>query len=359
MRQDGDQIVRTDAFWDNVEPYAPVNGQHRYNWTHLDQIVSALAAQGLHWLPIVDYSAPWAASRHNSLGQPNLYSPPANNADYAAYAQALIQRYATGGAFWSQHPALTALPVTAVEIWNEENGSVFWQPQPNAAAYTAMYEAARDAIHAVDPTVEVLVGGLANPGAPFLQGMYSALNGASGRIDGVALHPYFATPSGMYSDVVDVRSVLEQHGDASVPIDLTEYGWTTRGSMFQSFPTATDQQRAQYLQQFTQALAQSNCGIERLTPYTWVSPEKNAFNPEDWFGIVHPNGIRSTSENVYSSTILKLEPLAAPATISASQCASQLGAQPKTTPPPSQPLLPFLGLKLAMLPVPRLASSSP
>jgi hypothetical protein len=150
----------------------------------------------------------------------------------------------------------------------------------------------------------------------------------------------------MFPDVADTRSVLEQHGDASVPIDATEFGWTTRGSMFQSFPTATDQQRAQYLAQFTETVAQANCGVERITPFSWVSREQDSFNPEDWFGLVHPNGVRSTSESVYSATMLKLEPLAPPGPPSAAQCTSQLGTP--STPPPtgssgSQPLIPFLG----------------
>lgn len=352
MRQDGVQVARTDASWDQTEPQPPApNGTHVYNWAALDTIVDLLAVNQIRWQPILDYSAGWVASRHSLLGTPDLYSPPGNYQMYADYARALVQRYGPGGAFWALHPELTARPVTAVEIWNEENGA-YWHPQPDAGAYAALYEAARSAIHGVDPSVQAIVGGLANPASPFLQNMYGALGGGSGHIDAVGMHPYGNNPTqNMYPDIVNVRSTLDQHGDINVPIDITEFGWATQGSLFSDAPMATEQQRAQYLTQFTQTVAQSNCGIDRILPHTWVSKEQDPNNAEDWYGIVHPDGTRRPSETAYSSTILQLEATPPPSSSSATVCARQLGVQGGSQTSPSQPLLPLPLLSAQLRPL--------
>src|SRR5262249_25122782 len=59
---DGIKIGRTDAYWTWAEPRAPKNGKHRWKWDSTDNIVELLARGGIRWLPIIDYSAPWAAS---------------------------------------------------------------------------------------------------------------------------------------------------------------------------------------------------------------------------------------------------------------------------------------------------------
>jgi hypothetical protein len=83
----GATVARSDAFWEAAEPRAPVAGHHDYDWTFDDGVAGALAAEGLTWLPIIDYTAPWAQS---VPGQD--HSPPRSDADYAAYAGAFAQR---------------------------------------------------------------------------------------------------------------------------------------------------------------------------------------------------------------------------------------------------------------------------
>ena len=305
MRQDGIKVVRTDAFWDSTEPQPPVGGVHRYRWDRLDAIVGTLASAGLRWLPVLDYSTPWAASRRNAAGQPLLYSPPASDAAFASYAQAVARRYGPGGDFWRAQRSLTAEPVTAIEIWNEENGPVFWYPAADASAYSRLYEAARAAVHRVDRSTEVLVGGLTNPSAPFLASMYAALGGRSGQIDAVAIHPYAPTPARMLPDLVETRQVLDQHGDIDVPIDVTEFGWATHGAP-SAGQVANEQQRASYLQQFTQTAALSDCGIERILPHTWATLDRDYSNPEDWYGLVQPNAAPTPSAVAYATTVGEL-----------------------------------------------------
>jgi hypothetical protein len=351
MGQDGIQVVRADALWSNVEPKAPVGGVHTYRWTTLDAIETTLANAGLGWQPIIDYSTSWAASAHTWTGTPIQKSPPRNYEDYAAYAQALVARYGPGGSFWAAHPDLVAAPVTAVEIWNEANIKAFWQPEPSPSAYASLYEAARTAVHRANPNVAAIVGASSNPTAPFLQNMYQSI-GAPGLIDAVAIHPYADKPHDMYYDVADTRLVLQQHGDGSVPIDVTEFGWPTRG-LGGGSTVISDSQRGIYLADVARTLSQSSCGIDRIEPHTWITAEQNQLNTEDWFGVVHPNGVRSISENDYSGAIKQLAvggtSTSAP---DASQCAQQLGVPSGATlqqqqQQPSQPLLPpLLGLRL-------------
>ena len=127
LRRTGVTIARSDAFWEASEPTAPVNGVHHYDWAFDDRVAGTLAAYGLQWLPILDYTAPWAQS---IAGQD--HSPPSSDAAYAAYASAFAARYGTGGAFWRAHPGLRAEPVQAYEIWNEPDNAEFWTPRPNA-----------------------------------------------------------------------------------------------------------------------------------------------------------------------------------------------------------------------------------
>src|SRR5436305_1175235 len=101
---EGVRLGRSDAFWMAVEPNPPQNGVHTYNWAFTDFIASNLAKRGIQWLPILDYSAIWAASTSD------YHSPPTSNDDYAAYAKALAQRYGPGGAFWLANPNLPNLP---------------------------------------------------------------------------------------------------------------------------------------------------------------------------------------------------------------------------------------------------------
>ena len=357
MQQDGIQVARALAPWDIVEHNAPVNGVHTYTWSPVDAIVSVLAARHILWQPTIAYSAPWAASQRSLLGQPNLFSPPANNADYAAYAQALVKRYGPNGAFWSEHPELTRQPVTAVEIWNEEDEPGYWQPRPDPAAYAAMYTAARSAIHQVAPSVQAITGGIAGQSTAYLQGVYSASGGTSGHLDAVGLHPYATNTQEMYSEVVGMRQVLEQHGDVNVPLDVTEFGWPTAGLLSSRYAVISDAQRAQYVTQFVTAVARSNCGVGRIQPYAWETPEQNIFSPEDWFGVVHPSLARSATEVAYAAAIGQLAPVATPGPPSTALCSQQLGAaasssQPQASQP--QPLLPSL---LSPLRVKRLRAS--
>jgi hypothetical protein len=301
MARTGVKVVRLDAEWRRVEPTAPVAGVHAYDWSFYDRVVTTLARRGIRWYPVVGYSAPWAAT---TVGE--WRSPPASAGEYATYAKALAKRYGPGGAFWRANKQLPQVPVRQWEIWNEENGGYFWPSAPNPAAYADLYVAARAAIRSVDPGARAVVGGLIGKGAGyFLRDMLAARPSAT--IDAVGLHAYGATVAGAVFWMEDVRNWLVGLGRGSVPIEVTEFGWTTVGTI----NVAADAVRAANITALLQAAA-AHAGIDRMIIHTWVSREQWPTVGEDWFGIVHPDGSGTQSSAAFGATVraLSAPPLA-------------------------------------------------
>ncbi len=280
VKATGATVARSDAFWEATEPHAPVDGRHQYDWSFDDQIAGSLAVHGLTWLPIIDYTAPWAES---VAGQD--HSRPRSFADYAAYAGAFAARYGSGGAFWRAHPALTPAPVTAIEIWNEPDNPEFWVPEPDAPAYAQLYLEARAAIDAANPAIRVLVGGLTNASA-FLPAMVRAEPQLRGHVDGVALHPY-GNPPVVLARVRGARAALVSAGLGAVPLYVTEFGWTTQPSG--AINGEPESRRPADIQSVLQALGHLDCGLAATLLYTWVTPERDATDGQDWYGIANPS----------------------------------------------------------------------
>jgi hypothetical protein len=282
LQATGATIARSDALWEATEPAAPDSGVHHYDWGFDDKIATALARHGLQWLPIIDYSAPWAESVSG-----NDHSAPSSPADYAAYAGAVAARYGAGGAFWRAHPELRAEPVDTFEIWNEPDSPNFWAPTPDPARYDDLYTRARAAILAADPSARVIIGGLSNPGA-FLPALLATGPSLRGHVDGVGIHPYAANPLSVLATVGRARATLAALGLGSVPLYVTEFGWPTLPAHSQDWVPAST--RPRYIRSTIAALGHTNCGVAMTVLYTWVTPERDPVNREDWFGIHSPAG---------------------------------------------------------------------
>jgi len=282
LRASGVTTARSDAFWEASEPAAPVNGVHSYDWAFDDKIIAALATAGLRWLPILDYSAPWAQS---ITGQD--HSPPSSADAYAAYAAAFAARYGSGGSFWRNHPELAPEPVGAYEIWNEPDNGEFWTPTPDPARYADLYLAARREIDLADPAARVIVGGLTNPTA-FVPAMLRARPQLSGHVDGVGIHPY-GSPEVVLAKTRADRAMLVDQGLSSVPMYVTEFGWTT--SPPGALDYAAPPRRMTYIQQTLTALGHLNCGLASALLYTWYSPQENPADSQQWYGLVGPGAV--------------------------------------------------------------------
>jgi hypothetical protein len=294
LQRTGAGVARSDAIWGSSEPAAPADGVHHYDWSFDDSIAGALAAHDLLWLPIIDYSAPWDES---IPGQD--HSPPASVGDYAQFAGAFAARYGPGGSFWSEHPNLTARPVTTYEIWNEPDGPGFWLPAPDPGRYSDLYLTARAAITAVQPGARVIVGGLTHP-AGFLPEMLAARPQLAGHIDGVAIHPY-GNPLTVLAKVRDARRTLVSLGLGSVPLYVTEFGWTTEPVGALDYAPADV--RPGYVRSSMTALGHLDCGLAAAILYTWVTPESDPGNLEDWYGIHPPRGGSDPSTAAFAAGV--------------------------------------------------------
>ncbi len=292
LKATGATVARSDAFWESAEPAPPVDGVHHYRWQFDDQVAGSLASNGLRWMPILDYSALWAES---ITGQD--HSAPSSPADYAAYAAAFAARYEAGGAFWRAHPRLTPEPVQTFEIWNEPDNGQFWPPTPDAGQYAALYQQARDAILAVDPSGRVLVGGLTSP-TTFLPAMLAASPDLRGHIDGIAIHPY-GNPLVMLDKIRSARATITTLGLGAVPLYVTEFGWTTRPSGTVDY--APEQARLRYLTTTLSALGHLDCDVAGALLYTWVTPELAPGNGQDWYGINNPDGSTTPDVAAYAA----------------------------------------------------------
>ncbi len=276
LRATGVTIARSDALWEATEPAAPTAGVHTYDWAFDDRIAGDLAAHRLRWLPILDYSAPWAAS---VPGQD--HSAPSSSAAYAAYAGAFAARYGSAGTYWRAHPGVRAEPVQTYEIWNEPDNGEFWAPRPDPARYADLYASARAAIDAVDPGARVIVGGLTNPRG-FLPAILAAQPALRNHVDGVAIHPY-GTPAVVLGQIKADRAALIQLGMADVPLYATEFGWTTTPPGALDYVPAS--LRPTYIFETVAALGHLDCGLAATVLYTWYSPQQDPADSQKWYGI--------------------------------------------------------------------------
>lgn len=298
LRATGATIARSDALWELAEPAPPSGGVHHYSWAFDDAIAGALASNRLVWLPIVDYSAPWAQA-----AAAGAHPPPASTSNYASFAAALAARYGSGGSFWNAHPELPRDPVDTYEIWNEPDSSVFWSTAPEPARYAELYLSARAAIEAVDPAARVIVGGLTNPGATspggFLAQMVGARRDLPGHVDGVAIHPYASRPEGVLGHIRAARALLRALGMGTVPLYVTEFGWTTRPANLPHW--ALESRRPAYIARTVGALGHTDCRVATVILYTWLSPERNPADENDWYGINPAGGGASRAADAFAA----------------------------------------------------------
>jgi GH35 family endo-1,4-beta-xylanase len=225
--------------WLEIEPT-----REEWHWEYPDFIVRAAEHYGLDLIIRLDGLPAWAAEEATG-GQGNLFS------DYAVFAGTIAQRYQG--------------QIRGYIIRNEPNLAKEWGGRPpDPAAYTDMLRQAYEAIKTADPEATVVSAGLAptnhqNAEAMddrmFLEAMYQA--GAGAYFDALGAHPYgFAyppdDPQGAHDGLnlarlLDLRAIMEAHGDGDKPIWVTELGWTTAGVGEGSWLTVTPQQQADYL----------------------------------------------------------------------------------------------------------------
>lgn len=295
----GTRWIRTDLSWADIQP----SRGGAYQWWRYDRVINAARARGLTVLPTIGYAPAWAGGSNCRPGQ---NCPPANPADFAAFAAAVAKRYAPEG-------------VHTWEIWNEPNISLFWQPGADAAAYTELLRDTSGAIRAVDPKAFLIMGGLAavktnkkvrNESATQFLAEVSALGGNK-LVQAIGYHPYtypylpgastaFGTTFERISSYKDnLVAVLDRYGTPDMPVWITETGAPTDGpgaaSDGKNIPNGTDhvtEARQAQIAADTVAAASANRHVGAVF---WFADKDSALssdisNSAKFFGLRHLDG---------------------------------------------------------------------
>ncbi len=304
MGRDNLQTARADAEWSWVEPNAPVNGKHTYVWnnasspsTSMDTLVGTLASNGIRMLAVLSTAPSWAGGN----GEEML---PAHYGDFVSYAAAFAARYGAGGTFWSQNPQLPYLPVEQFEIWTEANSSNFWTGSPNAAEYLKVLKPLSAAVHAADPSAQVLASIGWQGFQSYVDQLYQ--DGGQGSFDAIGFHPYAPDTYGVVLLTEELRSTLESAGDPNLPIYVTETGQPAvasgPGADFAYDGDVSDSARAATLTLAGDALAHSDCGVQSFDIYGLIGSGTN-YEPaqEGYMGIFND---KTGQPNVTGSAVI-------------------------------------------------------
>ncbi|MGI8594283.1 MAG: beta-galactosidase [Solirubrobacteraceae bacterium] len=298
MRDAGMAYAREDLSWKEIEV---TPGQ--YDWSWYDVIVSNAARNGLRLMLIPNNSPVWATGAWNRM--------PSSGAALDAYIRFIrkaIERYGSGGSFWSQRPDVPKLPVVTWDIWNEPYAPSQTE-NPDPAAYAGMFKAVVSAVRGVDPQARFMLEadlGIIGPDPqpPFLEALFDAVPDLGRYVDIVSLHAYTVNSptqcdrgkpvsQGFQSwnpiryqlcRVQDIRRILDERGASQARMWITELGWSTGGGNPVSEAT-----QAQYVREAYEKLREWRL-VDVVTWFHLKTYERDHGNTEDFFGFLHADG---------------------------------------------------------------------
>ncbi len=263
--------MRQQIRWKAAEPSKGAFGNNYV--AQLDALVNAASAKGVNiMLSPVDSPAWTGSSQTNGVG-----GLPPNAQDFADFIKFLADHYRG--------------KVAAYEVWNEQNLALETGGQVNVGAYLPILKAGYQAAKASDPNITVVFGGMTPTGVTghpeialdetqYLQQFY-ALNGGEGKkyYDVLGAHPgsNCNPPDNSYPDnpattacgndpdggrsftkdnsfyfkrILQMRSIMEQNGESSKKMWLTEFGWDSTDNPAAGYGYAkyiSEDMQAQYL----------------------------------------------------------------------------------------------------------------
>jgi len=149
MKELGIDVLRCSLGWDDYEPE-----RGRYDFVWLKKFVGLAAEHGIKLRPYIGYTPRWAGTAGSADGA-DWNNPPA---DYQAWYQFV----------YHLADALRDYPnVLSYEIYNEENSRSWWDGSIDEYKETLRLGAL--AVRAVNPALQVLLGGAVFPDAAWLR----------------------------------------------------------------------------------------------------------------------------------------------------------------------------------------------
>ncbi|MGA7668990.1 MAG: cellulase family glycosylhydrolase [Nitrolancea sp.] len=243
IKAGGYGYIRQMFPWYDIEPEPGTYWDAKNDvssWAKYDHIVDQADARGIQIIARLDKPPRWARANAPNLDQfPD--GPPDNYADYASFVATFVNRYRGR--------------IHYIQVWNEPNLQGEWGGQPiDPAKFTELLKVAYTAAKSADPSITVLMPGLAptDQTGPtnlsdllFLQGMYDA--GAKNYFDiatvmvyGYGYSPYdrrveFARDN--FSRPIQTHEIMVKNGDAGKAVWAAEYGWVSLPSNWSGDPS--------------------------------------------------------------------------------------------------------------------------
>ena len=300
MKSLGAAWIRFDVDWSRIQ----ANSATEYDWDSFDRVINTAKKENLNPLGLITYTPKWARSSECEFSDK---CAPADIKDFSDFAAAV----ATRGVFLGMH---------TWEIWNEPNGSDFWEPGADPVQYAQLLKETYRKIKSVDPTAVVIIGGLARQGnangnmdsVTFVQNLYE--NGAQGSFDAIALHPYsfpylpnFPTGLNAWSEIEKVHKLMILNGDGSKKIWVTEYGAPTNGpGILATHGNDVRENAASHVSEAIQATFLSNAltsyeTYDYVGPFFWFGYKDSGVSTntvENFFGILRHDGSQKPAYNL-------------------------------------------------------------
>lgn len=264
------------------------------NWSEMDQIIDAMAGNGLQTLFSVVTAPQWSRP-----DKPGTGGPPNDFNLYANFVGQMAGRYCGR--------------LGAIEVWNEQNLQREWEGFPlDPALYMDLLRRSYGAIKAACPGMLVISGATTPTGnsdvaiddIDYLRGMYN--NGLARYSDGVGIHPSgYGNPAtitfqdwqaGRYSapshvnhrsfyfrsTLEESRAVMVAYGDGNKRLWPTEFGWASSASPYPGYEYAaynSEAQQAQYIVDAYQIMRNCGCvGVAFLWNLNYNSGEMAQFS---------------------------------------------------------------------------------
>lgn len=215
----GVRVFRVELPWSFVAPGEPGGATYDptlardpnwpgYDWSRWDLIVSVARWAGLVLVPQVVYAPTWATGVPlSTTAGPN--SAPLSPAYFADFMTALVTRYGSQIHYW--------------ELWNEPDNAAHTWAGSMQSYVDLVLQPGYQAVKAVDPSAQVLLGGLAS--VTSMGAVYQA--GGGPYFDIANFHAYFTAGSGDATALSYLQGVMREHGDGNKPIWMSEFGYPT------------------------------------------------------------------------------------------------------------------------------------
>jgi hypothetical protein len=282
LQGSGADVAKQGLYWSQIE-----RSPGSYNWKPFDAVYQAMLARGIRPLWVLFEAPCWAQDKPAGCNPTRRLHPTrAHYGDFARFAAHAAQRY----------------PVAkGLEVWNEENTRLFWGGKPKPKQYSSMLKRVAPAIHAADPGMPVVSGGLASSyhndksglsTVKFLSTMYKK-RGAQAA-DAIGIHVYPKKPYNQdFIGAVRIRlansqQVKRRRGEADKPLWITETGVSTSGEQ-----AYTANQQANALVRMYDAFRRvDGVPIPVLIYHRFIDVRARGFPAEAGYGVLNQQGKR-------------------------------------------------------------------